>query len=63
MKINNIIPLILIFFLYGCGKVGPVTLAQDKLDKSIITYPCNKECMEKFEAEKLRQKSVKIKTD
>jgi predicted small lipoprotein YifL len=58
---------ILIIFLspllYSCGKVGPLTLPEDKLDKSIITYPCEETCMEKFEAEKKRQQSVTLPTD
>tara|TARA_B110000196_G_scaffold3793_1_gene3351 strand:+ start:182 stop:373 length:192 start_codon:yes stop_codon:yes gene_type:complete len=58
---------ILIIFLspllYSCGKVGPLTLPEDKLNKSIITYPCEETCMEKFEAEKKRQQSVTLQTD
>ena len=49
--------------LYGCGKVGPLSLPEDKLDKSVITYPCDEVCMERFEAEKKRQKSVILQTD
>ena len=59
--------IILIIFLspliYGCGKVGPLTLPKDKLNKSVITYPCDEACMERFEAEKERQKSVIIQTE
>ena len=58
--------IILIFvcsLFYGCGKVGPLTLPEDKLDKSVITYPCNEACMKIFEAEKLRQKSVILQTN
>ena len=51
------------FFLFNCGKVGPLSLPEDKLDKSVITYPCGEDCMKKFEAEKARQKSVTIQTD
>ena len=58
MKTKVITILILFFTLFGCGKVGPLALPEDKLDKSIITYPCDETCMEKFEAEKLRQQSV-----
>ena len=61
---NNLIKTIsLIFFLTGCGKVGPLALSEDQLDKSIITYPCDEACMEKFEDEKKRQQSVTIQTD
>ena len=49
--------------LNGCGKVGPLSLPEDKLDKSVITYPCDKECMKVFEAEKKRQQSVTLQTD
>jgi predicted small lipoprotein YifL len=49
--------------LWGCGKVGPLSLPEDKLDKSIITYPCDEECQKKFEEEKKRQQSVIIQTD
>ena len=51
------------FFLLSCGKVGPLSLPEDKLDKSIISYPCDEACMEKFEAEKQRLESVTIQSD
>ena len=51
------------FFLLSCGKVGPLSLPEDKLDKSLISYPCDEECKERFEAEKERQQSVTIQTD
>tara|TARA_Y100000739_G_C20401426_1_gene370310 strand:+ start:473 stop:661 length:189 start_codon:yes stop_codon:yes gene_type:complete len=51
------------FFLLSCGKVGPLSLPEDKLDKSVISYPCDQACMEKFEAEKQRQQSVTIQSD
>ena len=63
MKIKIITILILIFVLNGCGKVGPLALPENKLDKSIITYPCDETCMEKFEAEKLRQQSVILQSN
>ena len=46
-----------------CGKVGPLAFPEDKLDKSVITYPCDEACLEKFEAEKLRQQSVILQTN
>ena len=49
--------------MWGCGKVGPLSLPEDKLDKSIITYPCDAECKERFEKEKQRQQSVILQTD
>ena len=51
------------YFLFSCGKVGPLSLPEDKLDKSVISYPCDEECLEKFEAEKKRQQSVAIQTE
>jgi predicted small lipoprotein YifL len=63
MKIKIITILILFFILNGCGKVGPLALPEDKLDKSVITYPCDELCLEKFEAEKIRQQSVIIQTN
>ena len=63
MKIKIITILIMIFVLNGCGKVGPLALPENKLDKSIITYPCDEACMEKFEAEKLRQQSVILQSN
>ena len=50
-------------FLYSCGKVGPLSLPENKLDKSVISYPCDEACMERFEAEKERQQSVTIQTE
>jgi len=58
-----IITILLSFLLSGCGKVGPLALPEDKLDKSVITYPCDEVCIEKFEAEKKRQQSVTLQTD
>ena len=63
----KLIKLIIVFTACGimsnCGKVGPLTLPEDKLDKSIITYPCDEVCKEKFEKEKQRQQSVIYQTD
>ena len=49
--------------LNNCGKVGPLSLPEDKLDKSVISYPCGEECEKKFNKEKQRQQSVIIQTD
>ena len=49
--------------IWGCGKVGPLSLPEEKLDKSVITYPCDEVCLEKFEEEKIRQQSVILQTD
>ena len=53
----------IILLLAGCGKVGPLSLPEDKVDKSVITYPCDEVCMERFEEEKKRQQSVVIQSD
>ena len=47
-----LILIILAIVLASCGKVGPLSLPEDKLDKSVITYPCDETCMKKLEAEK-----------
>tara|TARA_Y100000590_G_scaffold366376_1_gene425665 strand:- start:99 stop:287 length:189 start_codon:yes stop_codon:yes gene_type:complete len=49
--------------LSSCGKVGPLSLPEEKLDKSVITYPCDEACLQKLEEEKQRQQSVIIQTD
>ena len=55
--------IILILSLYGCGKVGPLSLHKDQVDKSVITYPCDDACSKKLEEEKKRQQSVIIETE
>ena len=60
---NYLFILLISFLIFGCGKVGPLSLPEDKLDKSVINYPCDEACMEKFEAEKERQQSVIIQTE
>ncbi len=52
-----------LFCLVGCGKVGPLSLPEDQLDKSVITYPCDKACLEKLEEEKKRQQSVVVEIE
>ena len=63
----KLIKIIIAFSFCGmisnCGKVGPLTLPEEKLDKSIITYPCDEDCMKKFEEEKQRQQSVILQID
>ena len=49
--------------IWSCGKVGPLSLPEEKLDKSVITYPCDEECVKKFEEEKKRQQLVILQTD
>tara|TARA_Y100000590_G_C14866729_1_gene693544 strand:- start:140 stop:334 length:195 start_codon:yes stop_codon:yes gene_type:complete len=61
--IINLITISLTIFIFGCGKVGPLALPEDKLDKSVITYPCDEECEKRFEEEKKRQQSVIIQTE
>ena len=58
-----LIMMLVVTLIWGCGKVGPLSLPEDKLDRSIITYPCDEECQKKFEEEKKRQQSVIIQTD
>jgi len=53
----------IILLLASCGKVGPLSLPEDKVDKSVITYPCDETCMKVFEEEKQRQQSVIIQAD
>ena len=54
---------VIMLLLTSCGKVGPLSLPEDKIDKSVITYPCDEVCMERFEEEKQRQKSLVIEAD
>ena len=61
--IQLIILFVICYVISNCGKVGPLTLPEDKLDKSVITYPCDKECKKRFEEEKQRQQSVILQTD
>jgi len=64
MKIIRLIILFATFsIISSCGKVGPLTLPEEKLDKTMITYPCDEECKKKFEQEKQRQQSVILQTD
>ena len=60
---NKIFVLICLLYIIGCGKVGPLSLPEDQVDKSVITYPCNEDCIKKLEEEKKRQQSVIIQTD
>ena len=63
----KLIKLIIVFSVCGmisnCWKVGPLTLPEEKLDKSIITYPCDEACKKKFEEEKQRQQSLILQVD
>ena len=60
---NFLFILLISLCLLSCGKVGPLSLPEDKLDKSVLSYPCDEACVEKFEAEKERQQSVIIQTE
>ena len=55
--------LILSTLTFGCGKIGPLGLPEEKLDKSVITYPCDEKCQKRFEEEKIRQQSIILQTD
>ena len=60
---NFLYILFISFFLFSCGKVGPLSLPEDKLDKSVITYPCDEACLDRLEEEKQRQQSVIVETE
>ena len=60
---KKIILIILLFSLYGCGKVGPLSLPEDQINKSVISYPCDEVCLERLEEEKKRQQSLVIETE
>ena len=60
---NRVFVFLFLFCLMGCGKVGPLSLPEDQVDKSVITYPCDEACLEKLEKEKNRQQSVVIETE
>ena len=55
--------IILSILLWSCGKIRPLSLPEDKLDKSIISYPCDAECVKNFEEEKKRQQSLVLQTN
>ena len=60
---NKIFIFLFLLCLAGCGKVGPLSLPEDQLDKSVITYPCDEACLKKLEEEKKRQQSVVVETE
>ena len=60
---NFLYILVISFFLFSCGKVGPLSLPEDQLDKSVITYPCDEACLDRLEEEKQRQQSVIVETE
>ena len=60
---NRVFVFLFLLCLSGCGKVGPLSLPEDQVDKSVITYPCDEACLEKLEEEKKRQQSVVIETE
>ena len=60
---NKIFVFLFLLCLAGCGKVGPLSLPEDQVDKSVITYPCDEACLEKLEEEKKRQQSVVVETE
>lgn len=61
--IRSYLLILLSLIFFGCGKVGPLSLPEQKLDKSVITYPCDEECLKRFEEEKIRQQSIILQTD
>ena len=60
---NKVFVFLFLFFLVGCGKVGPLSLPEDQIDKSVITYPCDEACLERIEEEKKRQQSLVVDTE
>ena len=60
---NKVFIFIFLLSLVGCGKVGPLSLPEDQVDKSVISYPCDEACLKKLEEEKKRQQSVIINTE
>tara|TARA_B100000686_G_C16305473_1_gene720595 strand:+ start:101 stop:295 length:195 start_codon:yes stop_codon:yes gene_type:complete len=54
---------IISIILSSCGKVGPLNLPEEKLDKSLISYPCDEDCQKRFAEEKERQQSIILQTD
>ena len=59
----RLILLSFLLFTFSCGKVGPLSLPEDQVDKSVITYPCDDASIERFEAEKQRQENVVIQAE
>lgn len=60
---KKILLILFLLSLYGCGKVGPLSLPEDQVDKSVISYPCDEACLQRLEEEKKRQQSVVIETE
>ena len=60
---NKIFVFLFLLCLAGCGKVGPLSLPEDQVDNSVITYPCDEACLEKLNEEKKRQQSVIVETE
>ena len=60
---NRVFLFLFLLCVSSCGKVGPLSLPEDQVDKSIITYPCDEACLEKLEEEKKRQQSVVLETE
>ncbi len=60
---NRIFVYLVLLCLIGCGKVGPLSLPEDQIDKSVITYPCDEACLKNIEEEKKRQQSVVVETN
>ena len=63
MIVRLLIMMLFTTLLWSCGKVGPLSLPEDKINKSVISYPCDEECQKRFEEEKIRQQTVILQTD
>ena len=60
---RNFFLILILLILSGCGKVGPLSLPENQVDNSVITYPCDEACIERLAEEKRRQQSVIIETE
>ena len=60
---KKIFVFLILLCLTCCGKVGPLSLPEDQVDKSVISYPCDEACLKNLEEEKKRQQSVVLETE
>ena len=60
---KKIFVFLILLCLTSCGKVGPLSLPEDQVDKSVISYPCDEACLKNLEEEKKRQQSVVLETE
>jgi predicted small lipoprotein YifL len=58
-----LINICLLILLTSCGKIGPLSLPEEKLDRTVITYPCGEACLRGIEKETKRQQSAVIQVN